>query len=64
MHQYMAKGTDVTWEQWVQHLSGHLPYGGRWSVEEVPDSRSARQALSILRQRAVLHGLDSSQPTQ
>jgi hypothetical protein len=60
MRQYMAKGSDLTWGQWVQHLSGHLPYGGWWSVEEVPDGRTAHQALAILRQQAMMHGLDSS----
>ena len=63
VRQYTGKGTDLTWEQWAQHLTERLPYEGRWSVEDV-EARSARQALALLRRTATMHGLDSSQPNR
>jgi hypothetical protein len=60
--QLAGKGHSVSWQDWVQHLTERLPYEGRWSVEEVPDGRTARQALAHLRQQATLHGLTQANP--
>lgn len=56
--QLAAKGHDLTWVQWAEHLTERPPYGGQWSVEEVPDGLSAHAALNEVRQRAVERGLD------
>ena len=32
-----AKGYALTWEEWVRRLTRQSPYGGQWTIEEVPD---------------------------
>lgn len=60
--QWAAKGTAVSWRQWTEHLTERLPYGGQWSVQDVPDGMSARQALYHLREKAQEHGLAGTGP--
>lgn len=61
LRQLLAKGSGPTWAQWAQHLTGALPYGGRWTVEEVPDGTSPQQALQHVRETYAGQVLDSSQ---
>lgn len=49
--QYLGKGSGVDWEEWAEHLTERLPHHGQWSVEEVPDGMTPRQALSQVRKR-------------
>jgi hypothetical protein len=56
-----AKGEKPTWPQWGEHLASHLPYAGRWTVEDVPDGMDAHAALGHVREKAIAQGLDSSQ---
>lgn len=50
--QFGAKGRDVSWERWAEHLMDRLPYGGWWTIEEVPDGTSIHDALSQVRRDA------------
>ena len=50
--QYLGKGSQVSWEEWAEHLTERLPHHGQWSVEDVPDGMSPRQALSQVRKTA------------
>jgi hypothetical protein len=61
MRQLLAKGSDPTWQQWGQHLAEGLPYGGRWTVEDVPDGVTARRALEHVREKYIGQALDSGQ---
>lgn len=49
--QYLGKGHAVDWEEWAEHLTDRLPHHGQWSIEEVPDGLSPRQALSQVRKQ-------------
>lgn len=61
LHHLLAKGSDPTWEQWAQHLAEGLPYGGRWTVEDVPDGLDPQHALQHVRETYAGQVLDSSQ---
>jgi hypothetical protein len=59
--QLLDKGSQPTWPQHGGRLAERLPYNGRWTVEDVPDGYDAHAALWHVREKAVSHGLDSSQ---
>jgi hypothetical protein len=52
-HQWAAKGLNVSWGKWIEHLADGLPRYGQWSVQEVPDGIGAREALALLREQQV-----------
>lgn len=47
--QAAARGSKATWEQHCDNLVKSAPYAGRWTMEDVPDGSSARQALRHVR---------------
>lgn len=47
--QYLGKGSELDWEEWAEHLTERLPHHGQWSIEDVPDGMTPRQALSQVR---------------
>lgn len=65
--QVAARGSKATWEQHCENLVKSAPYAGRWTMEEVPDGSSPRQALRHVRQEFAMgqfSGVDSGQPSE
>ncbi len=48
---FLAKGSELDWAEWAEHLTERLPYGGQWQVEDVPDGVSLHESLSKVRAR-------------
>lgn len=50
LSEWTSKGHGVTWEEWAENLTRHLPYFDSWTVEDVPDNFTVGQALSRVRE--------------
>lgn len=62
--QWSAKGNAVSWAKWIEHLTDKLPYGGQWSVQEVPDGSDAAGALRHVREQVTMQGMTQEEPAQ
>lgn len=57
--QVAAQGRKATWEEHCRNLAGGPPYAGRWTLEDVPDGSSPRQALRHVRGEHAMAQLDA-----
>lgn len=60
--QVASRGAKATWEQHAKNLVNGPPYAGRWTMEDVPDGTSARQALSRIREAAAMAQFQGAKP--
>jgi hypothetical protein len=60
--QVAARGSQASWEEHAERLVASAPYAGRWSLADVPDGISARQALYLARYRAARQNISGKHP--